>query len=170
MIRKTLIIGVGVFRGRPKKTRKSTLPDRLLTTSPVPGSWAVERTHSRGSRPGHRPQPRGRLGAAAAAHSPIPRSSRIRSVPVETRERDVPTAGIIWREGPQWARSPWENKGAAGGSSATRSPRGSKGGSFPVPSASGGGPPCASREEKNTSNKRVKSCPKCEGVSGLDRP
>lgn len=65
---------------------------------------------------------------------------------------------------------PLGRPGCPGGSSATQSPRGSKDGSFPIPSASGGGLPRASREEKNTGNKRVKSRPKCEGVSGLDKP
>lgn len=60
-IGKTSIIGLQVFRGPPKKTRKSILPCRLVT-------------HSKGPRPGNRPQPRGDgLGMASEAPVPYPR-------------------------------------------------------------------------------------------------
>lgn len=162
---------MGVSEGVPRKP--GSPPSRTDCSHPAhspgllgSGADSFERLAARTSPT----DPRSSRGGRCGPQPHTPRSSRIRSVPVETRERDVPTARIIWSEGPQWARSPWEGKGASERSSARQSPRGSKGGCFPVPSASGGGPPCASREEKNTGNKRVKSCPKCEGVSGLDKP
>lgn len=73
MIRKTLITGVGVFRGRPKKTRKSTLPTQTAHSQPIaPGSWAVERTHSRGEARGlDIARSPAVISGAAAAHSPL---------------------------------------------------------------------------------------------------
>lgn len=111
-------------------------------------------------------------GGLGGPRSRTPGSPRTRSVPVETYKMHVPSAGSIWSEGPPQVRRPCEGKGASGGSPTIQAPQGSKGASFPVTFAPGGGPPHASREGgKNTANKRGrKFCPRGEGRRGPHEP
>lgn len=135
----------------------------------LPGSRAAPR---RARGPEITRSPGSSRGGLCGAQPRTPEPPRTHSVPVETQERNVPSTGGVWGEGPRRARRPWQSKRASTGGPATQIPQGSKGGSCPVTSAPGGGPPRVSREEKiPVPNKRERNpCPRCEGRSERHEP